>query len=127
MQFDVVAAKCKLTANLIARINSRNHPPSPPITASLVKYILIPQMSYAFAFWRPNKTQLRILNQIIATPLRRALGLHRSVSRQSPVGVRLSFCFCHSLALHSANRLSCLSVCSMWQLSHVSSRRGRVL
>jgi hypothetical protein len=80
MQFDVVATKCKLTANLIARINSRNHPPSPTITASLVKYVLIPQMSYAFAFWRPNKSQLRILNQIIATPLRRALGLHRSAS-----------------------------------------------
>jgi hypothetical protein len=79
-QFDAVAAKCKLTANLIARINSRNHPPSPAITASLVKCVLIPQMSYAFAFWRPNKSQFRILNQIIATPLRRALGLHRSSS-----------------------------------------------
>jgi hypothetical protein len=37
-------------------------------------------MSYALCFWRPTKTQFRIMNQILATPLRRALGLHRSAS-----------------------------------------------
>jgi hypothetical protein len=80
-QFHSVVAKSKITANLIARINHRRHlPPRPLVTSTLVKYILIPQISYAIQYWRPNKTQLRTLNQIIATPLRRALGLHRTAS-----------------------------------------------
>ena len=37
-------------------------------------------MSYALGFWRLTITQSRILNQILAVPLRRALGLHRSAS-----------------------------------------------
>jgi hypothetical protein len=37
-------------------------------------------MSYALAFWRPNRSQCKALNQILASPLRRALGLHRSAS-----------------------------------------------
>lgn len=78
--FDALVAKLRLTANLIARINHRNHPPSPLITISLVKFVLLPQLSYALAFWRPGLTQERVLNSIIAVPLRRALGLHRSAS-----------------------------------------------
>ena len=79
-QFHDIVTKCTLTANPIARINSRNHPPSPPITISLVNTILIPQMTYSLAFWRPNKSQRWKLNQILASPLRRALGLHSSAS-----------------------------------------------
>ena len=79
-QFASVVAKTKITANLISRINSRNLPPGPLVTASLVKYILIPQMAYALQYWRPTKSQYRTLNQIIATPLRRALGLHKTSS-----------------------------------------------
>lgn len=80
-QFHSVVTKAKITANLIARINHRRHlPPRPLVTSTLVKYILIPQISYAIQYWRPTKTQFRTLNQIIATPLRRALGLHRTAS-----------------------------------------------
>lgn len=79
-QFDAIITKAKLTANLIARINERNCPPGPLITASLVRYILIPQMAYAIAFWRPSKSHFRVMNQLLAGPLRRALGLHHSAS-----------------------------------------------
>jgi len=79
-QFNAIAAKAKNTANLISRICSRNSPPDPITVANLVKYILIPQISYGFAFWRPNKSQIKALTQIIATPLRFALSLHRSAS-----------------------------------------------
>ena len=79
-QFDAVAAKTSVTANLIARINHRNRNPSPLVTSTLVRTMLIPQMSYAFPFWRPTKTQYERLLQIIAIPLRRALGMPRSSS-----------------------------------------------
>jgi hypothetical protein len=79
-QFDAIASKCKLTASQIGRINNRNRPPSPSITLSLVNSILIPQMTYSLAFWRPTKTQQQKLLQILATPLRRALGLPNSAS-----------------------------------------------
>ena len=75
-----VVAKCKLTANLIARINHRVRGPPAAITITLVNRVLIPQMSYALAFWRLTKAQERILDQVLAVPLRRALGLHRSAS-----------------------------------------------
>src|SRR4051812_13166289 len=42
--------------------------------------MLIPQLSYAFPFWRPTKAQYGRLLQIIAIPLRRALGMPRSSS-----------------------------------------------
>jgi hypothetical protein len=79
-QFDSVVAKANITANLIARINHRNLPPEPMVTATLVRYILIPQIAYSIHLWRPTKAQFRVLNQIIANPLRRALGLHRTAS-----------------------------------------------
>ena len=79
-QFEAISAKCKLTANLIGRINSRSRPPTPQTTITLVKSVLIPQMSYALAFWRVNKGQEWKLNQILAAPLRRAFGLHNSAS-----------------------------------------------
>jgi hypothetical protein len=79
-QFESIAAKCRLTANILGRINNRNRPPGPLITISLVKSILIPQMSYGLPFWRFNKGQEHALNQILAAPLRRAFGLHRSAS-----------------------------------------------
>jgi hypothetical protein len=37
-------------------------------------------MLYAAQYWRPTKSDYNALNQIIAIPLRRALGLHRSSS-----------------------------------------------
>ena len=37
-------------------------------------------MSYGLPFWRFNKGQEHALNQILAAPLRRAFGLHRSAS-----------------------------------------------
>jgi Reverse transcriptase (RNA-dependent DNA polymerase)/Endonuclease-reverse transcriptase len=79
-QFNAIVSKASHTANLIARINRRNAPPGPLVTATLVKSILIPQMSYAAQFWRPTKSHFHDLNQLIAVPLRRALGLHRSTS-----------------------------------------------
>jgi hypothetical protein len=79
-QFTAVATKTKITANLISRICSRDRPPDPSTVAALVQMVLIPQLAYALAFWRPNKSQLRALTQIIATPLRHALSLHRSAS-----------------------------------------------
>ena len=42
--------------------------------------VLIPQLTYAFAFYRLNNTQMLKLQQIIVSPVRRALGLHRSAS-----------------------------------------------
>lgn len=42
--------------------------------------MLIPQLSYAIPFWRPSKAQFERLLQIIAIPLRRALGMPRSAS-----------------------------------------------
>jgi hypothetical protein len=81
MQFDSIVTKVKHTAHLISRINYRNSPsPGPLVTATLVKSILIPQMLYASQYWRPTKSQIHVFNQIIATPLRRAIGLHRSAS-----------------------------------------------
>ena len=79
-QFNAIITKAKLTANLISRINHRNYPPGPLISSSLVKYILIPQMTYAIHLWRPTKSNYRTMNQIIASVLRRAAGLHKSAS-----------------------------------------------
>lgn len=79
-QFDSIIAKAKITANLISRINHRNTPPGPLATASLVKYILIPQMSYALHMWRPTKSNFNVMNQLVASVLRRAAGVHKSAS-----------------------------------------------
>lgn len=78
--FSAIAAKGATTANLIGRLCHRNRDPSPIVISTLVRTMLIPQLSYAFPFWRPSKAQEERLLQIIAIPLRRALGMPRSAS-----------------------------------------------
>jgi hypothetical protein len=79
-QFDATIAKCKITANLIARQNHRNHPPSPVISIQLVQLVLIPQLSYCFAFWRLNESQKNAITQVLASSLRRALAVYRGAN-----------------------------------------------
>jgi hypothetical protein len=78
-QFEAVASRCKITAALIGRINHRNRPPNPPTVCRLVLSTLIPPMTYSLAFWRPIVVASMLL-QIIANPLRKALGLPHCAS-----------------------------------------------
>jgi hypothetical protein len=72
-----ITTKARSTAMLIGRIFSRNRPPAPIIALRLVKAILLPQICYGLPFCNLTVKQIHTLNQIIAIPLRRALGLPR--------------------------------------------------
>jgi hypothetical protein len=80
---DALIAKTTHTAYLIARVFSRYRTPSPHCALQLVRAILIPQIAYAIAFISLTKREATRLTQIIATPLRSALGVgyHASANR----------------------------------------------
>src|SRR6185437_11215767 len=72
---DALISKTTYTAYVISRIFSRNRPPSPLIALSLVRSILIPQITYGLPFISLTKKHKSRLTQILATPLRAALGV----------------------------------------------------
>jgi hypothetical protein len=72
-----VIQKSRLTAYYIGRVTSRNSLPSPTTICRIVKAVLIPQITYGFAFLDLSSSFIHKLTQIIATPLRKALGLGR--------------------------------------------------
>jgi hypothetical protein len=76
-------AKIKHTAYQISRIFTRHKPPTPIIALKLVKAILIPQFTYGIQFitTMPKHIQSQIM-QVVARPLRRALGLTQGCSAQ---------------------------------------------
>ena len=75
--------KTKITSIQLSRIFSRSRPPSPIVASTLVQSILIPQITYGIQFiTKFTKKHIQQLTQVIASPLRRALGLPRSTSAQ---------------------------------------------
>lgn len=79
-QFQALSAKARATAALISRTLHRDSGPTPLATLTLVNALLLSQIRYAFPFWRPTRAQYERLLQIIALPLRRALGLPGTAS-----------------------------------------------
>lgn len=54
--------------------------PSPSVICRITKAVLIPQMTYGFALMPLSVSMCTKMSQVMATPLRRALGLSRSAS-----------------------------------------------
>src|SRR3954466_10704226 len=110
--------KARYTSYLIGRVFSRTRAPSPSVALTLVKSILIPQITYGIAFIKLSKQQQKALTQIIANPLRRALGLspHASASRTLWEFGLTDIC---SLQLHSL--LNIASRSQRWLLSSTSA------
>ena len=73
-------AKSRHTAYFIGRLSNRVRGPSPLTICRLVKAVLIPQITYAFSFLSLPVFVLNSINQIIATPLRKALGFNKHTS-----------------------------------------------
>jgi hypothetical protein len=70
-----VLVKAKLTAYHIGRVTSRTSLPSPSVICRIVKAVLVPQLSYGFALLPLSVDYCKKLTQVIASPLRRCLGL----------------------------------------------------
>jgi len=75
-----VLQKVKYTAYLIGRVSSRYNMPSPSVICRITKAVLIPQMTYGLALMPLSDAMCSKMSQVIATPLRRALGLPRCAS-----------------------------------------------
>jgi hypothetical protein len=116
--FNATVSKARISALTIARINHYNRPPRPHTTIRLVKSILIPKISYGLAFVRFNRSQISKLNQIMAMPLRRAMGLPRTASA---VGA-MWHCDVPSL---STTKLTVMLQCI--SRAHVSASKGNAL
>ena len=74
-----IISKARHQANFISNLCSPNRPPKPAVIKTLVNTLLIPVISYGLAFWRPSQSTFESLDSVIASPLRRVLGLPPSV------------------------------------------------
>jgi len=109
--FDAIMAKGRKTASMIARIFDRNRDPSPTVARTLVLCVLLPQLMYGIAFCRLTKTQWERMLQLVAAPVRRALGLSRSASAIMTLwelGIPTPALFRLQCILQASNR-ACLS------------------
>jgi hypothetical protein len=70
-----IVQKARLTAYYIGRVTSRTSLPSPSTICRIVKAVLIPQITYGFAFLDLTRAFCDKITQVIAAPLRKALGL----------------------------------------------------
>jgi hypothetical protein len=78
--FAAIVQKAQTTAYFIGRVTSRTSLPSPRTVCRIVKAVLIPQITYGFAFLPLPVGFANKITQIIAAPLRRALGLPKNSS-----------------------------------------------
>lgn len=79
-QLDYVLAKAQKTCFLICRLIQRDGPPNPYSIIHLVKAVLIPQITYAIAFWLPSSRHITSLQSLVVKPLRLVLGLPKKTS-----------------------------------------------
>lgn len=88
-QFKQLYTRTAALSHTISRSISRSihTPPQPITTATLIKSILIPTITYGIALWRPTDTQINKLQSLIYKPLAQAL--HTYDNHVSKLGVLL--------------------------------------
>jgi hypothetical protein len=78
---DQLFRKIRQTAHMIARtVRNFYRSPGPMCALTLVRGILLPQISYSLPFFRPTIEQYKQMNRITAYPLKVALGLPKCAS-----------------------------------------------
>jgi hypothetical protein len=74
-QADAVIKKARAASFRIARLIAFDRAPGPVAVLALVRSTLLPVITYALAFWRPNQLHFAKLQSLVVMPLRLALGL----------------------------------------------------
>ena len=81
--FTSVRQKATATSHWLCRIVQDEGPPAFPAVRRLLHAVLLPQIGYAFPWWKPTALQCATINTIIARPLLRVLHLPFSTHRLS--------------------------------------------